>query len=909
MSDWKEHLEEFLASEEASASGLDAGARETAMRILLQASGSNESEALLHEMEQRYPVRARGGSLLPKRAYLRGRLLLELERSGEALETLLPLCEKLEQQEQLHDLAATADEILGITASVDAARYLAKAIEEGGADVAPAGSLRRALELFPDEHRICWLAASEFEGQGETERALGLFTGCLPALIDVKALDRIEEIFIRLEDLDDTETVATMLQACVKLATAKEWKVAETYLEPLLPKIRKAGLVGSAWDLFLKLLPKAPTESNLRRFIMEIAAEALPGVDGVLDLLARSGILDPKVKAPGALHKLKQLLELAPGYRVLHHNWGVGRIRSNEGDALIIDFPDRAGHRMSLSIARSALTVIPPDDLRALWTEKPDQVREMVRAKPADVAYLAIRELNGRATTQELRRRLTAEIIPTTRWSTWWKEARTAMEQDERFDLSEGFRQAYAIRSGPGHDEDLILPRMDRRRGIRANLNLLRRFLEQHPQHKDRAVKMYTPVLVRWLHDEKTHPDAALAICLLLDRWQRLDPKDLEQSLRTVLSRGVEASAFANISDQRLLVSNALKLSGLDREAILFALGSRYPEIREVGVAKLREDPVRGETTLMELLSRPEERPHTALGVIMMLIAEDTQRESFHPPIWRAASSLCRLIERTGKDALRNQVTRLFSPRSSLAEALRREPPAEEIVLSLGKELTRWRESERFLFPILEFFEEIGLTEMVQTVRQERSAATNRLIVSQRHGGGIYTGFYMTRATYERLERERRQLRHDLKFTIPEIIDRARALGDLSENAEYDAAKDKQADYTHRVTEIDRMLSQATPIETVQVPAGDVGPGSWIEVRLLNSDLDEAARTHTYWLLGEGDSRFGEEVVSCSAPIGRSLLGKKVGEQVPLDLPEGLVQVEILSAEQKFPQNEPAEQS
>ena len=72
------------------------------------------------------------------------------------------------------------NEILQETGRIEAARYLAKAAEQGGAEVVPEGSLQRALELFPDEQRLGWLVAEQFERRGETEAALGIFVGCLP---------------------------------------------------------------------------------------------------------------------------------------------------------------------------------------------------------------------------------------------------------------------------------------------------------------------------------------------------------------------------------------------------------------------------------------------------------------------------------------------------------------------------------------------------------------------------------------------------------------------------------------------------------------------------------------------------------------------------------------------------------
>jgi transcription elongation factor GreA len=900
MANWKDQLEGWLVPPEASASGLDAEARDKAHRILIEASAANQAEALLHELNTRFPIRGAGAVLIPPRAYLRGRLLLELERDAEALEILLPLCEKLEQHSQWTDLAQIADEILGRTARIEAARYLAKAAEQAGPAALPEGSLTRALELFPDECRLGWLVAEEQERRGETESALALFAGCLPALIEDRALGRVEEVFLRLEDYTDPETTEILLQACVKLATLKEWKLAETYLEPLLPRIRAAGLAGTAWELFVKLLPKAPADSNLRRFMLEIAPQAIPDVDGILDLLQRSGILDPKIKVETALKHLHGLLEFAPGYRVLHQNWGVGRIRVNEGETLIIDFPGRPGHRMSLALARSALKVIPADDLRVLWTESPEKVREMLREKPADLAYLAIRELGGRATTQDLRRRLTAELIPVSRWSTWWKDARTAMDADERFDLSEGFRQTFGIRSRTSGDLDLILPRLDRRRGVRTNLGLLRRFIDQHPQHQEQAIRMYTPVLIRWLRDDHTPPDSAMAICFLLHRWGRLDPEDLGRSLHGLLSTGVEAIAFPDEADQRFLVDRAMRIRDLERPAVLFALGSKFESLRHLALEKLAENPADSEALITDLLSRPEERPSTAMASVWSIIDEGSERQPFLPSPWVAATALCRLVERTNRDPVRTQAMRLFTPNSALAVALRRQPAPEEIRSALESELRRWRESERFLFPILAFFEALGLPELAIAVRQNRTDATNRFLRAPEAVEDRFTGLFLSRAAYTRFEQERDHLARELKTTVAQAIQRAREHGDISENAEYVAAKEKQASYAKRIMDINEMLRKATLLDHVRVAEGEVGPGCRVELQVTDVATGRA-EPRRIWLLGEGDQGHGPEVVSCTSAIGRALLGRHVGDAVDLVLPGGTVRAEIRSAMRELP--------
>ena len=244
-----------------------------------------------------------------------------------------------------------------------------------------------------------------------------------------------------------------------------------------------------------------------------------------------------------------------------------------------------------------------------LWTEDANRVRQLAAERPAELAFLAIRELGGKATAQVLRRRLTDQIMPVSRWSAWWKEARAAMETDERFDLSESFRQT--VRH----------PRARRRRSrrrapatarpasrIRANLNLLRRFLDQHPHQKDRAVRMYTPLLTRWLRDEHTNPEAAMAICLLLNRWGRLEREDLHRSLREVLATGVEATAFADEADQRFIVEHAFEFEDLVKTALLFGLGSRDEVDARAGAREDGREPGTERDAAAEPARPPEER-------------------------------------------------------------------------------------------------------------------------------------------------------------------------------------------------------------------------------------------------------------------------------------------------------------
>ena len=143
-----------------------------------------------------------------------------------------------------------------------------------------------------------------------------------------------------------------------------------------------------------------------------------------------------------------------------------------------------------------------------------------------------------------------------------------------------------------------------------------------------------------------------------------------------------------------------------------------------------------------------------------------------------------------------------------------------------------------------------------------------------------------------RLQKEVEGLDWDLKTTIPRMIRKARELGDLSENAEYDAAKNRQREATKRLEELYERIRLARPIEELEFDSEKIGPGALVTI------ASDSGERRSYWILGEGDLDIGSDVVSYRAPLGMSLLGKRTGEEV--ELPDGST-FKVESFQQKLP--------
>lgn len=149
----------------------------------------------------------------------------------------------------------------------------------------------------------------------------------------------------------------------------------------------------------------------------------------------------------------------------------------------------------------------------------------------------------------------------------------------------------------------------------------------------------------------------------------------------------------------------------------------------------------------------------------------------------------------------------------------------------------------------------------------------------------------LTMAGAEHLRTELTRLKNVERPLIAEEIADARAHGDLKENAEYHAARDKQGLLEARIRHIENVLSNAQVIDISKVHAnGKIIFGA--TVALLNVESDE---TVTYQIVGDEESDLEHQKISVNSPIARALIGKEEGDEVVVKAPSGNLDYEILS--------------
>ena len=149
----------------------------------------------------------------------------------------------------------------------------------------------------------------------------------------------------------------------------------------------------------------------------------------------------------------------------------------------------------------------------------------------------------------------------------------------------------------------------------------------------------------------------------------------------------------------------------------------------------------------------------------------------------------------------------------------------------------------------------------------------------------------------EALDKLKSELHHLItvdRINISKQIAEARDKGDLSENAEYDAAKEAQGLLEMRIVELESKIALARIIDTSKLATDKVLLYSKVEIKNLDTDV-----VMYYILVPEAEANLADKKISISSPISKGLLGKKIGDIVKIQVPSGMVEFEIINISRK----------
>ncbi len=755
----------------------------------------------------------------------------------------------------------------------------------------------RLIRVDFEEADIVKHLAERKEASGDTENAVEYYKKAIHRYISKRLFTNIREIWHKLIEFIPEET-DLFFQLEKKVAKTLNPERASQLLEILYNDYSQKEDWDKAIEILKRILSYNPKVEWARKEIVECYRKKYADHSQLEEYIKLSNLNQNWRNVHDAIEDFEKHISFDEGNFVHHRTWGIGRIKSIKGDSIVIDFTKKRGHKMSLQMGVNALDSLSKDHIWVLKAVLPkEKLRERVKGgkKPDKESYQAaitwtlktiIKSYGNAANMKQIKAELVDSILSPNEWTSWSSEARKILKTDPSFGNLPDRVDFYVVRDTPISYEEKIYNRFRAEKNFFGRLKILREYLNHKEDPESEYFAEMFEYFVGFLRSYSTVNEYVIASFLLATRLIRKFPflnpgleYDFNDLLEQLEEREIE-EVFQNLDDSELqreflertkkkvkrwpeifirlfpyslsdYIIEELKKKGYDdriKELFLLLL-DQYKDKREAFIWAARNV---DESSWVETYGVSYEK----VLISMIHLLDITFREIENKRDVSVNRKLNKQIQnflfkegklldflmRTDKDSIH----RLFSLVNDVKELNEVDP---NILLNLKQKIM-----ERF--PDFHFYGE-----------EERETVSSSLMVTQ-----------------ESYERKQKQLQHILEVEIPENskeIGAAIEMGDLSENAEYKAGKERQEMLNLTVKKLKEDLSKAMLFRPKDVDPSKISFGTKVTLYNHNNDSEES-----YEIFGPWESNPDEGVISYLSPFGGKLWNHKEGEEVHFDINE-----------------------
>ncbi|MBI4612098.1 MAG: GreA/GreB family elongation factor [Planctomycetes bacterium] len=676
---------------------------------------------------------------------------------------------------------------------------------------------------------------------------------------------------------------------CAKIESAGRKDLAITLASMAFPELPAAEGI----PVLTRLARLAPRTPGLATELVERIRE-VEGNDPSVRAALRASGLGTDETLPGALDRYEEFRSVRVGLYVRHRgDWGTGRVREIDPitGQVVVDFERKRDHRMTLEGVVDLLDRLPDDSWPAQKFDRLEELRSLAEKKPGEVLRRVLDHLGGRGDLEKIRAEIKGSVLPDDRWTRWWAAAKKAAQRDPYLEVkSSGASTTIERREVARTPTDEVRDAMLARTDLAGRWDIARSAERLSGAVEASAVRdPLIEAVVREWEKAKTEDPKILVECLAF-----LEEQGWEEAGRRLeeLAASGDGELLARLTakDVQRRYARALVTAapGGGRPALAVALLADGTKMREELVGMLADRANLLAEAETKVLGDPVSYPEAFLDILS---------GQWKPAFGADEAEVVRVVARFGHDIARlrgigkaTQERYLRRVREYLsADGHRRlrhylEQRSEDEVRRLASYLRRTEALDELYHGLRVEFEK----RLPETTRPEKRFWQDEWLFSTQHG----------------IEKRRTEFRHLMDVQIPEnsrAIGEAASRGDLSENAEWSAAIEKQRELTNKSQAWREEIERARPLEEVDIPIDVVAPGTRVALRDLDSGED------VVWaVLGPWDVDVESGVLSYLSPVASGLLGKKVGEEATIVLPDrkhryGVQGIELYFAAEESP--------
>jgi len=724
-------------------------------------------------------------------------------------------------------------------------------------------------------------------------------TNELMSLINTEQYDKVEGSWLRIVESNNKDLQA-LFDVVDLLIKREERKRAHEFLMMLVPYYKQKGLYQDVLKVLKRVLECNPKEKGLALEIAECYSTIYKDRPYANDLVAKTGIV-AGLDIQGAMKKLEKYFYLDRGDYVYHKSWGVGEVVSVDADSekVNINFERKSNHNIAMDIAPEILQKLERGDLLAMIYAQKDVLNKMIKEEPVGLIKLTLKYFKGKASVSHVKNRLISGVMPAEEWSKWWTSTKKLLKKDPYIKLTDGTPTTSFIefRSSPMTHHQDILERLAHIQEISKKIEIAKKYISETKGTElcKETLNEITNLFVKEA-DKLYGTQFSLAIeCLLLleevQGYLNEEPgkyiNNVEAFVRAEekLSELVNNMSILEYRKQVLGIIKKVKPEKWQDEFIsIFFInsGNLWEFIVKDLIAENKQHSI--EEIALKVSNHfnayPEHYIWFCKNGMQGRYAELYQNVD-------SATMFNRLIElldnidfkiQKGRDGdlktIFNKIVNLLEDKGTeYAINILSDANAESIfdIVSCSKGLEDWfkvsiENAIRDRFPDL--FEEPGIPTLDE----------NKI--------------YVTKEGYEK---KRIEFDHLMNEEFPENardLGEAISRGDLRENAEYKAAREKQAMLVGKAERMKAELQKIVIIEPHSVNSNIVSPGTKVTLR-----HEGKRELETYTILGPWDVNIEKNIISYLSPVGKGLLNRTVGEIIKIKLPEGESTYEIITIE------------
>ncbi|MBN1531894.1 MAG: transcription elongation factor GreA [Spirochaetes bacterium] len=826
--------------------------------------------------------------------------------------------------------------------------YLVGLIGYHNDNIEDAKQLRRLLDIFVDSHKwaIVEIIAEKVLEYGENSNALRAFAlslerlgrskEAIPVLESLMKIDRFDadvakklafaivdedqdksiyymklsiEGFIKNQQYDEIavlwnklvsvswEDIAFFERIERLLVESKQHDLAASLLKTLLMKYKDDENPDQSIEIIKKILDYKPEDLQTRKELVRLYKLKYGNHSQFEQFMKLSRINNFKAPVKYAIQDFEKNIVFDKGNYAYHITWKLGKIEDIDSESIIINFPNKQMHKMSIKMALQSLMPINRDHIYVQEYEDAEAVRSLFEDDFMTFFEILIKSFGGSMVLSDIRKELIPKYVEEKNWSKWWSRARTMIKKDPRFGFSDKKKDLVVMRDKPVTFADELLDNFNKPGSFSVKLDLAIEFINNiEPDEGSNLVQYLIDYFSDQLKGDSTTKQI-LSYFILTGMIKFVDAKKLKlEPIRSKVITVIRESAELPII--------SMKISSYDYKKELVNL---IQEAREdwphILLELLFETPLRIHRYIINILmqthqytvintfinrviSAGKQFPEIYIWVARNLFSRtwdydwlDYSRDSLTIGFFRLMNEL-KKIEIEGNRLKNMTMDVLFGGDGEILKNIVRETgtPLLGKIYDLLNHVSFAEDShkERFKAAIKSVHPDYQL-DQAQRVEESDAVFSEKLIVSKE-------GYDKMKAELERLANV------ELVALTKELAIVSDPSGDLRENVEYNALMEKQQTLELSIQKLDEELKRADVLDRQKISTDFVGIGTTVEVRET-----ETGSIKAYTILGPWDADFEQSILSYRSPIAKTLMGKKAGEEVSLKVDDEQKKLMVVS--------------